>query len=108
MRARYPHDKLFGHSSFTELKDRWSGTLILLGQPAEETGDGANAMLRDNLYTNFPRPDFAIALHDKPELETGKVGYTPGYSMASATRSTSKSEVLVDTAQRRKTRKIRL
>jgi amidohydrolase len=69
----------------TELKSRWSGTLILLGQPAEETGDGANAMLRDNLYANFPRPDFAIALHDKPELETGKVGYTPGYAMASAT-----------------------
>jgi hippurate hydrolase len=69
----------------TELKSRWSGTLVMLGQPAEETGDGANAMLRDNLYTNFPKPDFAIALHDKPELETGKVGYTPGYAMASAT-----------------------
>ena len=69
----------------TELKSRWSGTLIMLGQPAEETDDGANAMLRDNLYTNFPKPDFAIALHDKPELETGKVGYTPGYAMASAT-----------------------
>lgn len=69
----------------TELKNRWSGTLIMLGQPAEETGDGANAMLRDNLYANFPKPDFAIALHDKPELETGKVGYTPGYAMASAT-----------------------
>jgi len=69
----------------TELKSRWSGTLVMLGQPAEETGDGANAMLRDNLYTNIPRPDFAIALHDKPELETGKVGYTPGYAMASAT-----------------------
>jgi len=69
----------------TELKSRWSGTLIMLGQPAEETGDGANAMLRDNVYTNFPKPDFAIALHDKPELETGKVGYTPGYAMASAT-----------------------
>jgi len=69
----------------TELKSRWSGTLIMLGQPAEETGDGANAMLHDNLYTNFPKPDFAIALHDKPELETGKVGYTPGYAMASAT-----------------------
>ena len=69
----------------TELKSRWSGTLIMLGQPAEETGEGANAMLRDNLYTNFPRPDFAIAVHDKPELETGKVGYTPGYAMASAT-----------------------
>src|SRR5215208_1531394 len=69
----------------TELKSRWSGTLVMLGQPAEETGDGANAMLRDNLYANFPRPDFAIALHDKPELETGKVGYTPNYAMASAT-----------------------
>lgn len=69
----------------TELKDKWSGTLVMLGQPAEETGDGANAMLRDDLYARFPKPDFAIALHDKPELETGKVGYTPGYAMASAT-----------------------
>ncbi|HET6976710.1 MAG TPA: amidohydrolase [Pyrinomonadaceae bacterium] len=69
----------------TELKSRWSGTLVMLGQPAEETGDGANAMLRDNVYGKIPQPDFAIALHDKPELETGKVGYTPGYAMASAT-----------------------
>lgn len=69
----------------TELKSRWSGTLVMLGQPAEETGDGAAAMLRDNLYANFPKPDFAIALHDEPKLETGKVGYTPGYAMASAT-----------------------
>ena len=69
----------------TELKNRWSGTLVMLGQPAEETGDGATAMLRDNLYANFPQPDFAIALHDEPKLETGKVGYTPGYAMASAT-----------------------
>jgi amidohydrolase len=69
----------------TELKGQWSGTLVMLGQPAEETGDGANAMLRDDLYTRIPKPDFAIALHDKPELETGKVGYTPGYAMASAT-----------------------
>jgi hippurate hydrolase len=71
----------------TELKDRWSGTLVMLGQPAEETGDGANAMLRDNVYANIPRPDFVIALHDKADLETGKVGYTPGYAMASATSS---------------------
>src|SRR5690349_1934325 len=69
----------------TELKSNWSGTLVMLGQPAEETGDGANAMLRDELYSRFPKPDFAIALHDKPELETGKVGYTPGFAMASAT-----------------------
>jgi amidohydrolase len=69
----------------TELKNRWSGTLVLLGQPAEETGDGAAAMLRDDLYTKIPKPDYVIALHDKPEIEAGKVGYTPGYAMASAT-----------------------
>jgi amidohydrolase len=69
----------------TELKSRWSGTLIMLAQPSEETGDGARAMLHDNLYTTIPKPDFVIALHDKPELETGKIGYTPGYAMASST-----------------------
>ena len=69
----------------TELKNRWSGTLVLLAQPAEETGDGAQAMLRDDLYTKIPRPDYAIALHDKEDLETGKVGYTPGYALSSAT-----------------------
>jgi amidohydrolase len=69
----------------SELKNQWTGTLMMVGQPSEETGDGANAMLRDELYTRFPKPDFAITLHDKPELETGKVGYTPGYAMASAT-----------------------
>ncbi len=69
----------------SELKSQWQGTLILLGQPSEESGDGARALLKDDLYTRFPQPDFAIALHDKPELETGKVGYTPGYAMASAT-----------------------
>src|SRR5436190_10539405 len=69
----------------TELKNRWSGTLVMVGQPAEETGDGAMAMLRDDLYSKIPRPDFAIALHDKADLETGKVGYTPGYALSSAT-----------------------
>jgi len=69
----------------SELKVQWQGTLVLLGQPSEETGDGARALLRDNLYTRFPQPDFAIALHDTPYLEAGKIGYTPGYAMASAT-----------------------
>ena len=69
----------------TELKNQWSGTLIMLGQPAEETGDGANAMLRDDVYARIPKPDFVIALHDKADLETGKVGYTPGYALSSAT-----------------------
>jgi amidohydrolase len=67
------------------LKDQWHGTLVLLGQPAEETIDGARAVLRDGLYSRFPKPDFVIALHDSAELEAGKVGYTPGYSLASST-----------------------
>jgi len=68
-----------------ERKSEWHGTLIILGQPAEETIDGARAVLRDGLYSNFPKPDFAIALHDSADIETGKVGYVPGYAMASAT-----------------------
>jgi amidohydrolase len=68
----------------SELKDQWRGTLIILGQPAEETVDGARAMMRDGLYQKFPKPDFVVALHDDSELEAGKVGYTPGYSLASA------------------------
>lgn len=68
-----------------QLKDQWSGTLVLIGQPAEETIDGARAMLRDNLYTRFPKPDFAIAVHDSPDLAAGTVGYTPAYTLASST-----------------------
>lgn len=68
-----------------ELKSSWHGTLIILGQPAEETIDGARAVLRGGLYENFPKPDYAIALHDSAELEAGRVGYTPGYALASAT-----------------------
>jgi hippurate hydrolase len=67
------------------LKNEWHGTLILLGQPAEEVIDGARAVLRDGLYDKFPKPDYVIALHDSADLEAGKVGYTPGYSMASST-----------------------
>jgi amidohydrolase len=69
----------------SELKSQWQGTLVLLGQPSEETGEGARALLRDNLYSRFPQPDFAIALHDTPALEAGTIGYTPGYAMASST-----------------------
>lgn len=67
------------------LKDQWRGTLVLIGQPAEEVIDGAKSLLADGLYTRFPKPDYAIALHDSADLETGKVGYTPGYAMASST-----------------------
>jgi amidohydrolase len=69
----------------TEMRDRWHGTVVVLGQPAEETIDGARAVLRDGLYTRFPKPDYAIALHDNADLEAGMVGVTPGYSMANST-----------------------
>ena len=68
-----------------QLKDQWHGTLIFIGQPAEEVVEGAKAMLNDGLYTKSPKPDYAIALHDASEMEAGKVGYCPGYSFASST-----------------------
>lgn len=67
------------------LKDQWRGTLVLIGQPAEETVDGAKAMLADGLYTRFPKPDFAVGLHDSADAEAGKILYVPGYAMASST-----------------------
>src|SRR3954447_25727200 len=66
------------------LKDRWHGTLVLIGQPAEEVIQGAAAMLKDGLFTRFPRPDWCLALHVDAELEAGKVGYVPGYALANS------------------------
>ena len=63
-------------------RDHWRGTLVLIGQPAEETGGGAAAMLKDGLFTHFPKPDYVIAFHDDSDLPAGTVGYTPGYSHA--------------------------
>ena len=59
-------------------KDQWHGTLMLIGQPAEETISGANAMVKDGLFTRFPKPDAALALHVGNELAAGKVGMVPG------------------------------
>jgi hippurate hydrolase len=69
----------------SQLKDQWHGTLILIGQPAEETIDGAKAMLAGGLYSIIPKPDFILALHDSADVEAGKVTYCPGYAMASST-----------------------
>lgn len=66
----------------TANKDRWSGTAVLIGQPAEEKGDGAKAMLDDGLFERFPRPDYALALHVDSTLATGKIGYLAGYALA--------------------------
>ncbi len=59
------------------LKDRWKGTLMFVGQPAEETVSGAKAMMADGLFTRFPKPDFAFALHTSPS-PYGFVGYRAG------------------------------
>jgi hippurate hydrolase len=64
------------------LKDHWHGTLVIIGQPAEERGGGARAMLADGLFTRFPRPDLCLALHDDSELEAGTLGFIPGYALA--------------------------
>jgi amidohydrolase len=63
-------------------RDQWSGTIVFVFQPAEETSVGAEAMLRDGLLSRFPRPDFAVALHDSADVATGKISYRPGYSLA--------------------------
>src|ERR1035441_4119042 len=59
-------------------KDTWHGTLMLIGQPAEEIIGGAKAMLDDGLLTRFPKPDVAVALHVGNILPAGEVGITPG------------------------------
>ncbi len=64
------------------LRDQWSGTLVLIGQPAEEIGVGARAMLTAGLYQKFPKPDYALALHDSATLPAGTVGTVEGYIMA--------------------------
>lgn len=66
------------------LKSQWHGTLMLIGQPSEETIDGAKAMLADHLYERFGRPDVAIALHDA-NFAAGKVAVVPGPALASST-----------------------
>ena len=63
-------------------RDEWSGTLMMIGQPAEERGAGARAMLVDGLFERFPRPDFNLALHVSAEYPSGSVMYVPGWAMA--------------------------
>ena len=66
------------------LKSQWHGTLMLIGQPSEETIDGAKAMMADHLYERFGKPDVAIALHDSP-FPAGLVAVVPGPALASST-----------------------
>lgn len=66
----------------TQLKDRWKGTLIFIGQPAEEIGAGARMMLEDGLFKRFPRPDMCFGLHCDPRSPYGYVGYSEGMLLA--------------------------
>jgi amidohydrolase len=65
-------------------RDRWHGTFIYVGQPAEERIQGAAAMLKDGLFTRFPKPDFVFAIHDTSFEPAGKVAYVTGYAMSNA------------------------
>ncbi len=68
--------------TLARLKDQWSGVLVFVGQPAEERGGGARAMLKDGLYERFPTPDYAVALHVAASMKAGTIGYRPGYALA--------------------------
>ncbi|MBN8246158.1 MAG: amidohydrolase [Verrucomicrobia bacterium] len=65
------------------LTNRWSGTLVMIAQPAEEIVAGARAMLADGLYTRFPKPDYALALHTYAALPAGAIGHAEGPFLAS-------------------------
>jgi amidohydrolase len=67
------------------LKNQWHGSIVLIGQPSEETIDGARAMLADGLYKRFGTPDMAIALHDTNDHPAGEVGITSGPTLSGAT-----------------------
>jgi hippurate hydrolase len=76
---------LFGTAAImARSKDTWHGTLVLVGQPAEETISGAKKMIDDGLFTRFPKPDLGVALHDTNSLPAGKVGVTPEYAKSNA------------------------
>jgi hippurate hydrolase len=66
-------------------RSRWHGTLMLVGQPSEETVDGARAMLADHLYERFGRPDMVVGLHDTNAWPAGKVGLAVGPAQSGAT-----------------------
>lgn len=63
-------------------KAEWSGTLVMILQPAEEIGSGAVAMLNDGLFTRFPKPQYVLGFHDAAQAPAGFIGYTPGFALA--------------------------
>jgi len=68
--------------ALAKLKNQWHGTIVFVGQPAEELATGARALLKDGLYEKFGKPNFALGFHDKADLETGRIGVTERYTTA--------------------------
>jgi hippurate hydrolase len=68
--------------ALARLKQEWQGTIMFVGQPAEETVSGARALLKAGLYSRFGKPDFALGFHDKADMQTGHIGVTEGYTCA--------------------------
>ncbi len=64
------------------MKERWQGTLIFIGQPAEEIGSGARMMLEDGLFDRFGKPDYCLALHCDGRIAHGHINYTEGLALA--------------------------
>ena len=65
-------------------KDKWHGTLVFIGQPAEEVTSGADSMIKDGLFTRFPKPDVVLGLHDTNFIPSGQVGIVPGPASAAS------------------------
>ena len=68
--------------AMANMKDKWKGILMLIGQPAEEIGEGARLMLNAGLYEKFGVPDYGVGLHCSPTIPSGQVGFGKGFTMA--------------------------
>jgi amidohydrolase len=68
--------------ALSQLRDQWKGTVVMIGQHAEERVLGARLMLRAGLFSKFPKPDKAIALHCSSDMAHGQVGIVEGYALA--------------------------
>src|SRR2546423_5511527 len=68
--------------ALAKLKDQWRGTIVFVGQPAEEMATGARALLKAGLYEKFGEPTFVLGFHDKADVQTGHIGVTEGYTTA--------------------------
>ena len=55
-------------------KDQWKGRVLFVAQPAEEIGQGAKAMIQDDIYSKFGKPDLALALHTSADIKAGQLG----------------------------------